>query len=154
MGRKEENIRRAIEHLKGNPLISVAGVAPLYRTDPVGYTDQDWFLNTVADLVTELTPHELLAFLLDTENKMGRERTIHWGPRLIDLDMLLYGDLTIDTPELQVPHPRMGERAFVAVPLADLCPDLLLPGGGRAADLAAGLSRTQRIERWEGIFRG
>lgn len=150
MGRKEDNIRRALDLLNENPSISVTRVAPLYRTDPVGYTDQDWFLNTVVSLETDLSPHELLVFLMDVENKMGRERTIHWGPRVIDLDVLLCGDLTIDTPDLQVPHPRMWERAFVVVPLADLCPDLLLPNGRTAAGLAAVLSRTQRIERWEG----
>lgn len=148
MGRKEENISRAVEYLKEHRNIRVARVAPLYRTDPVGYTEQDWFLNTVAELETGLSPHELLGVLMDTENKMGRERTIRWGPRVIDLDILLYGDLVINTHDLQVPHPRMEERAFVVVPLSDLCPDIRLPGGGTAGGLALDLSRRQRVERY------
>lgn len=148
MGRKEDNIRRALDLLNENPGISVTGVAPLYSTGPVGHTDQDWFLNTVALLETGFSPHELLFFLMDVENKMGRERTIRWGPRVIDLDILLYGDSVIDSPDLQVPHPRLEERAFVVVPLADLCPDLILPGGSTAAGLAAVLSRAQLIERF------
>lgn len=148
MGRKEDNIRRALYLLNRNPAISVTGVAPLYRTEPVGYTDQDWFLNTAASLETDLLPHELLVFLMGVENEMGRERAIRWGPRVIDLDMLLYGDMTIDSPDLQVPHPRLEERAFVVVPLADLCPDIILPGGSTARDLAGVLSRAQLIERF------
>jgi len=149
LGRKEENIRRALELLEGDGRISISAVAPLYRTDPVGYTDQDWFLNTVALLETRLSPSELLGVLMEAENKMGRERAIRWGPRVIDLDILLYGELTINWPDLQIPHPRLEERAFVVVPLADLLPDLRLPGGRTAAELAADLSRLQRVERYE-----
>lgn len=148
MGQKEENIQRALELLGKGGQISVAGVAPLYRTGPVGYLDQDWFLNTVAELETGLSPHDLLKLLMDIENLMGRERTIRWGPRVIDLDILLYSDKAVNTPELEIPHPRLTERAFVMVPLADLCPDLVLPGGRRAADLAADLAKSQNVERY------
>lgn len=135
--------------LEGDGRISISAVAPLYRTDPVGYTDQDWFLNTVALLETGLSPGELLGVLMEAENKMGRERAIRWGPRVIDLDILLYGELTINWPDLQIPHPRLEERAFVVVPLADLYPDMLLPGGRAASDLAAQLSKAQRIESYK-----
>jgi len=135
--------------LKEDRRILVAAVAPLYRTDAVGYTDQDWFLNTVAALETELSPRQSLELLMSIENKMGRERTVRWGPRVIDLDMLLYGNLVINTPHLQIPHPRLKERAFAVVPLADLYPDMLLPGGRTASDLAAQLSKAQRIERYK-----
>lgn len=147
MGRKEENIRRALELLAGDARLTAAGVAPFYRTEPVGYREQDWFLNTVAEYETDLSPRELLEVLMRVENEMGRRRTIRWGPRVIDLDILLYGNITVDLPDLQIPHPRMEERAFVVAPLADLHPDMLLPGGRKAAELAAELSQAQRMER-------
>ena len=149
LGSKEENITQALELLKADGRSLVAAVASLYRTDPVGYTDQDWFLNTVAVLETDLSPGDLLGFLLETENKIGRERTIHWGPRVIDLDILLYGNLTITSTDLQIPHPRLEERAFVVVPLAELFPDLTLPGGSAASNLAAQLSKNQRVEKYK-----
>lgn len=148
MGRKEENIRRALELMERGGGMAVAGLAPLYRTDPVGFLDQDWFLNTVALVETDLSPHQLLAALMDIENIMGRERTVRWGPRVIDLDILLYGEKTVKAPDLEIPHPRLAERAFVVVPLADLRPDLVLPGGRRASSLAADLAKSQRIERY------
>lgn len=147
IGDKEENIKRALDLIRESG-ISVREVAPLYRTDPVGYQEQDWFLNTVAVIETVLPPRELLAALMEIENKMGRKRTVRWGPRVVDLDILLYGDVTLNTPDLQVPHPRMLERAFVMAPLADLRPDMALPGGRTAAQLAAELSKTQHVERY------
>lgn len=148
LGRKEENIRRALEMLGGRRGIGLAGVAPLYKTGPVGYADQDWFLNTVAEIETSLPPRELLEVLMGIEKEMGRRRTVRWGPRVIDLDILLYGEAAIDTPDLVVPHPRLEERAFAVVPLADLRPALLLPGGRAAAALAADLAGAQRVERY------
>ena len=147
LGRKEENIMRALDLLAGDRRLSLVGVAPLYRTGPVGYPDQDWFLNTVAELETGLPPHDLLKILMDIENLMGRERTIRWGPRVIDLDILLYGGRLVRSPELEIPHPRLEERAFAVVPLAFLHPDMVLPGGRKAADLADELSKVQNIER-------
>ncbi|MCL6479767.1 MAG: 2-amino-4-hydroxy-6-hydroxymethyldihydropteridine diphosphokinase [Peptococcaceae bacterium] len=149
VGRKEENIRRALELLAADGRLSPAGVAPLYRTDPVGYREQDWFLNTVAEYETDLSPRELLEVLMRVENEMGRRRTVRWGPRVIDLDILLYGNVTVNWPDLQIPHPRMVERAFVVAPLADLHPDMPLPGGRRAAELAAELSQAQKVERYD-----
>lgn len=148
MGNKEDNIKRALEMLSEDGRISVGEVAPLYRTEPVGYQDQDWFLNTVAVIETVLPPHDFLTVLMDIENKMGRKRTVRWGPRVIDLDILLYGDISLNTPDLQVPHPRMLERAFVVAPLADLHPEMALPGGRSAAGLAAELSKSQHVERY------
>ncbi|BAF58387.1 MAG: 2-amino-4-hydroxy-6-hydroxymethyldihydropteridine diphosphokinase [Pelotomaculum sp.] len=148
MGDKKANIERALEMLKASAGVRVKRVASLYRTAPLGYTRQDWFLNTVAEVETGLGPHELLALLLDIERRLGRVRTVRWGPRLIDLDLLVYGDEEIDTPALTVPHPRMGERAFVMVPLAELVPDLTVPGRGRAAELAEKLAGEQKICRF------
>jgi 2-amino-4-hydroxy-6-hydroxymethyldihydropteridine diphosphokinase len=123
-------------------------MAPLYRTEPVGYTEQDWFLNTVAEVSTVLSPRELLDVLLGIEKSLGRVRTVRWGPRPVDLDIVLYGDERVDKPDLVIPHPCMCERAFVIVPLADLAPELVLPGGRKAADLAAFLRKKQPIERY------
>lgn len=145
MGDKPGNLRAALELLSATPGIRPVRVASMYRTAPVGYTEQDWFVNTVAEVVAELSPHQLLEVLLDIEAQLGRVRTIRWGPRVVDLDLLLYGDRVISEPQLEVPHPRMTERAFVMVPLAELAPDLILPGGRRAEELAAELSSLQDI---------
>jgi len=147
MGDKEHNIKQALEILGGVPGVAIYALAPFYRTAPVGYTEQDWFLNTVAEITTELEPLELLVELLDIEDRLGRKRTIRWGPRTVDLDLLLYGQREISEPGLEVPHPRMLERAFVMVPLADLAPDLVLSGGQKAAEVAGVLRREQEIER-------
>ncbi|MGB9803697.1 2-amino-4-hydroxy-6-hydroxymethyldihydropteridine diphosphokinase [Desulfofundulus sp.] len=141
MGDKKRNLRVALEMLQGVSGITLLRVAPFYRTDPVGYTDQDWFINTVAEVGTTLPPRELLATCLEVENCLGRVRSLRWGPRVIDLDLLLYDGRVIVEPDLQVPHPRMHERAFVLVPLADLVPDFVIPGRGRVRELLAGVDR-------------
>jgi len=146
MGDKEENIKKALEMLKDESGIDIDRVAPFYRTAPVGYTQQDWFLNTVAQIQTTLKPDNLLAQILGIEDFLGRKRQIRWGPRVVDLDILTYGLHVIREPGLEVPHPRMLERAFVMVPLADLAPDLLLPGGKTAEEIAEELKGLQEIE--------
>lgn len=148
LGDKQENIKKALDLLKANGRLSGVIAAPLYKTDPVGCADQDWFLNTVACFTTDMSPHDLLGVLMSMEKEMGRVRTVRWGPRVIDLDILLYGDLKIDFPDLQVPHPRLEERAFVMVPLADLSPDLVMPCGKTSVSLAEELVKTQSIERY------
>lgn len=148
MGDKAGYIYRALNMLGDSPGVEIQALAPFYRTEPVGYTEQDWFLNTVAEIRTSLGPRELLAEMLEIEDRLGRKRTIRWGPRVVDLDLLLYGRQVISEPGLEVPHPRMCERAFVMVPLADLAPHLVLPGGKRAAELAEVLKGEQEIERW------
>ena len=109
-------------------LPGVVAVSTLRETDPVGVTDQPRFLNGVAALETELAPRELLDVLLAVERRLGRERRERWGPRTIDLDLLLYGDEVIDEDGLTIPHPRLHERRFVLEPLADLAPKLVVPG--------------------------
>lgn len=148
MGRKKENIRQALELLAGESGISLVRVAPLYKTDPVGCQEQDWFLNTVAEIETGLPPRELLAALMRIESRLGRRRTVRWGPRVIDLDILLYGETAVCDPDLEIPHPRLEERAFVVVPLARLHPDMILPGGRTAAELAVILAGTQNVENY------
>lgn len=149
-GDREQNLRQAVRMLREAPGVTVRRVAPLYRTAPVGVTDQPEFLNTVVEVTTILSPRELLACLLTIEKLLGRTRGRRWGPRVIDLDLLLYGTESINAPDLVVPHPRLAERAFVAVPLADLAPGLALPGGISAAALAAELRKKQFVERVKG----
>lgn len=150
LGDKEANIKKALELLNTSPGLRVRRTASLYLTAPVGCDGQDWFLNTVAEVETCLAPRELLALLMGIEKKLGRVRSVRWGPRTVDLDLLLYGEEKINIPGLVVPHPRMGERAFVMVPLAELSPELVIPGLGKAAELASALARQQLIESYEG----
>ena len=134
LGDREGTIRAAVAQLPG-----VVAVSSLRETDPVGVTDQPQFLNGVAALETELPPRELLDVLLTVERRLGRERRERWGPRTIDLDLLLYGDEVIDEDGLTVPHPRLRERRFVLEPLADLAPKLVVPGLGGVEELLAEL---------------
>ena len=134
LGDREATIRRAIAALPG-----VLAVSELRETDPVGVTEQPAFLNGAAALDTQLSPREVLDTLLAIERQLGRERRERWGPRTIDLDLLLYGGETVDEPGLTVPHPRLHERRFALEPLADLDPELVVPGRGRVADLLAEL---------------
>jgi 2-amino-4-hydroxy-6-hydroxymethyldihydropteridine diphosphokinase len=134
LGDREETIRAAIAALP-----DVVAVSELRETDPVGVTDQPPFLNGAVALDTALAPRELLEALLAVERQLGRERRERWGPRTIDLDLLLYGCEAVDEPGLTVPHPRLHERRFALEPLAELEPDLVVPGRGRVADLLSEL---------------
>ena len=132
LGDREATLRRALD-LLGDEVVAVSSFR---ETEPVGYLDQPRFLNAAAALDTELAPRALLDRLLEVERELGRTREgPRFGPRTIDLDLLLYGDRTIDEPGLTVPHPRLAERLFVLEPLAELDPDLDVPGHGRVADL-------------------
>jgi 2-amino-4-hydroxy-6-hydroxymethyldihydropteridine diphosphokinase len=134
LGDRERAIRAALEALP-----AVVAVSELRETEPVGVIDQPRFLNGAAALETELSPRALLDILLAVERELGRERRERWGPRTIDLDLLLYGGETIDEPGLTVPHPRLHERRFALEPLLDLDPELAIPGRGRVADVLAEL---------------
>jgi 2-amino-4-hydroxy-6-hydroxymethyldihydropteridine diphosphokinase len=137
VGDRERNIRRALGHMDEEGWL--LRVSTVRETDPVGVSDQPKFLNAVAELDTALGPRELLAGLLAIERDLSRDRTAErrWGPRKIDLDLLLYGDEEIDEPGLTVPHPRLAERRFVLEPLVELDPDLTLPDGRPIRDLLA-----------------
>lgn len=126
IGAREHNLREAIALLAGAG-VRVKRVSSFYETEPVDYLDQAWFLNAVLRGETDLRAGELLRALRALELQMGSKKAFAKGPRLIDLDILLYGDDTIDTPELRVPHPRMLQRNFVLVPLAELEPLLRHP---------------------------
>ena len=125
LGDRQANLRHAIGRLL--ELGYVHEVSSLYETEPVELTDQPWFLNCVVAVRTELLPREFLSGMLAIERSMGRERTQPKGPRLIDIDILLYGATTINTPQLTVPHPAMAERRFVLEPLAEIAPDVKHP---------------------------
>lgn len=140
LGDREATIRTALRRLRDHEEIEVQRVSRLRETDPVGYEDQPRFLNGVVRLQTSLEPRELLTVLLDLERDLGRTRHgPRFGPRTIDLDILLYDDRVVDEPGLRVPHPRIAERAFVLEPLAELDPGLDVPGRGRVQALLAGL---------------
>lgn len=134
LGDREALVREAAE------LIGATRLSSIVETEPWGYADQPRFLNAVAEVETPLTARELLDALLDVERRLGRERGgPRWGPRTIDLDLLLYGDERIDEPGLVVPHPRIDERLFVLEPLAELDPSVKIPGKGTVSDVLAGL---------------
>lgn len=123
-------------------------VASLYRTAPVSPVPQPDFLNTAALARTALPPEELLALAKSLEREAGRRPGVRFGPRPLDIDLLVYGDLRLETPELTLPHPRMRERRFVLVPLAEIAPDLPVPpDGARVADLLARLGEGEAVER-------
>ena len=133
----------AIGRLSGTRIVAVSS---FYRTAPIGYEAQPDFLNAVAEIETALAPDELLTALQAVESVAGRARSFPNAPRTLDLDLLLYGDRTLDAPGLQVPHPRMHERAFVLAPLVEIAPEVAIPGRGPAATLLARLT-DQRIEK-------
>ena len=126
LGDKEANLRKALELLQERG-VEVVKTSSFICTEPYGVTDQPQFLNGVCEVRTSLEPLELLHTLLDIEQKMGRVRLRHWGERNIDLDLLLYEDVVIDTPELKLPHPDMQNRDFVLLPLAEIAPELVHP---------------------------
>ena len=142
-------ITRAFDELAGLPETRLAACSPLYRSAPMGPQDQPDFVNAAVALDTGLAPLDLLEHLLAIEVQHGRRRDgAHWGPRTLDLDLLLYGDLRLDSPGLSLPHPGLHERAFVLYPLADIAPALTVPGHGQLQALLArcGDVRIRRLE--------
>jgi 2-amino-4-hydroxy-6-hydroxymethyldihydropteridine diphosphokinase len=134
LGDREAAIRSAAD------LIGAARLSPLLETEPWGFRDQPWFLNAAAEVETPLTARAFLRQLLDVERRLGRERIgPRWGPRTIDLDLLLFGDERISEPGLEIPHPLLLERRFVLEPLAALAPDLEIPGNGTVSEALAEL---------------
>ena len=139
LGDREATIEEALRLLGTQPGVTVAAVSTLRDTAPVGKLDQPRFLNGAARVETEVSPRELLDALLRVERELGRVRHERWGPRTIDLDLLLYGDERVEEPGLTVPHPRLHERRFALEPLAELDGELDVPGRGPVAALLARL---------------
>ena len=145
LGDRDATIRRAVEHLDEIDGIRVTAVSSLRETPPWGPVEQPMFLNGVAELETDLEPRAVLAELLDVERRLGRVRDgERFGPRTIDLDLLLHGSSVIDEPGLTLPHPRLHERRFALEPLAELAPDAVVPGRGAVGELLRGLAPEER----------
>ena len=125
LGDRLRTLQKALSELQGRPKITVTQVSSVYETEPVGYLDQGPFLNGVLELETSLEPGDLLAVLLGVEARFGRVRDKKDGPRTLDLDILFYGDLLLESEDLILPHPRLHERAFVLLPLRELAPELV-----------------------------
>ena len=140
------HLLRAFDELAQLPQSSLSARSSLWRSAPVGYTDQPEFVNAVARLETDLAPEALLGQLRGLELAHGRERSFANAPRTLDLDLLLYGDESRATVKLTLPHPRMHERAFVLEPLAEIAPELSIPGHGNAREVLSGI-RGQACER-------
>lgn len=152
LGDPEKSMAAALRILDADPDTRVIAVSSLYRTPPWGKTDQPDFLNATAELSTSLSPRELLELCLGAERKLKRVREERWGPRLIDIDILIFGDRAIHEISLEVPHPRMLERAFVLAPLAEIAPEFLISGqtvAARAASIdASGIQRLASGQDW------
>lgn len=127
LGDKASNCRHSLEQIDQLPGCEVTARSDMFRTEPEGVTGQDWYANCVAEVRTGNTPHQLLEDLLAIESGMGRIRTKRWGPRIIDLDILLYGQLTMASENLTVPHPMLHKRRFVLAPLVQLAPNFVHP---------------------------
>lgn len=148
LGEPANTLRRALVVLQHVPDMQLLAASPLYRTAPIGPPGQPDYCNAAASLATALPAADLLLRLQGVERAFGRERDgTRWGPRRLDIDLLLYGDAVIDQPGLNVPHPEMHRRAFVMRPLADVLPDAVVPGHGCVRDLADALGG-DGIEAW------
>lgn len=148
VGDRAANLSRALALLPGYG-VRVTEVSPVYETDPVGYAEQPPFLNAACRAETALSPHELLAAVKAVEAEVGRTPTFVHGPREIDVDIILYGDVRVDTEDLVIPHPRMAQRAFVLVPLADIAGEVVHPAlGATVASLLASVEGRDGVRWW------
>lgn len=146
LGNRLDNLTQALELLQKEAGAKIIAVSAIYETAPVGGPDQEPFLNACAILETALSPTKLLIGMLTIENNLGRVRKERWGPRVIDLDLLIYNEVRMNTPLLELPHPRLSERDFVLVPLADIAPALIVPGlSKKVADLLAVRPATEDV---------
>ncbi|KUO60534.1 MAG: 2-amino-4-hydroxy-6-hydroxymethyldihydropteridine pyrophosphokinase [Gracilibacter sp. BRH_c7a] len=128
-GNRYDNLEKSLNHLNRVPQIDIKKISSIYETEPWGGVEQQLFLNQVILIDTRLDPESLLQTCLEIESAMGRQRRVHWGPREIDIDILLYGDLAIQSDTLIIPHPYMEKREFVLAPLREIAPNMILPSG-------------------------
>jgi len=150
VGDREANLRAAVDAL--DERAHVIRLSSSYETEPVGVTDQPPFLNLVVEMDTELEPPDLLRWLKEIEVRVGRRPTFRWGPRVVDIDILFYGNRVVASKDLEIPHREIANRAFVLVPLAEIAPDLVHPSLGRTVasirDDVAGLETVKRVGDW------
>lgn len=142
LGDRFDNLQEAVDTLFDAPGLVFVSLSPVYETTPVGGPPQGDFLNAVLVAGTRLAPETLLERVLNIENSLDRIREVRWGPRTLDIDIVLFGGVKSDDPHLTLPHPRAHERAFVLVPWADIAPDMDLPGHGRVGDLARAMAES------------
>jgi 2-amino-4-hydroxy-6-hydroxymethyldihydropteridine diphosphokinase len=148
LGDREGQLRAAVAALTTSPDVAVLRASPLYETEPVGLREQPWFLNGVLEVETTLAPDDLRAAVKRLEVEQGRRAGVHWGPRMIDVDILLYDSLQVRTDTLTIPHTELWNRRFVLVPLADLRADLAAPGGVPSRGRIAQGEGTERVRAW------
>jgi len=166
LGCREKNLDRCVRHLTGQDDTAASAepfkpgnVRPVrssdtYETEPWGFTGQGHFLNRVLEVSTAVPPQELLGGIKELESRLGREPGERYGPRLIDIDILLYGREIVDLPGLQIPHPRLHQRAFVLVPLAEIAPDLIHPSLGISiGELCGQVEGKDGVRKWSGTIR-
>lgn len=140
LGDRLDNLQEAVDTLFDAPGMTFVSLSPVYETEPVGGPEQGDYLNAVVVAGTRLAPETLLERVLNIENSMDRIREIRWGPRTLDIDIVVFGGVVSDDPRLTLPHPRAHERAFVLVPWADVAPEMDLPGHGKVGELARAMS--------------
>jgi 2-amino-4-hydroxy-6-hydroxymethyldihydropteridine diphosphokinase len=141
--------RQVFDVLRKHPAINALKVSSLYRTSPVGPVEQDWFINAAAVLQTRLEPQALFELMSEVEKSFGRVRTVKWGPRALDLDLIFYENIQLDLPVLKVPHPMMSKRLFVLMPLAEIEPHWVHPGFGLSVQEM--LNRILELDHQQGI---
>ena len=146
LGDRQEYLLGALQRLSAHPAIELTAVSSLYVTEPWGVSGQEDYFNIVAGLNTGLSPTELLAYTQTIENAAGRHRIIRWGPRQLDIDIILFGDKRINSDQLQIPHPRFKERMFVLQPLYEAAGDILLPDGEHLSTVIKKCAPGQRVE--------
>ncbi len=152
LGDRERNLARGLESLAEKMMIKQ--VSSIYETEPLGYLEQPWFLNMVCCGTTQLGPFELLRYVKDIEGQLGRLASFPNAPRPIDIDILFYDDRVMETQALVIPHPRIGERAFVLIPLVEIAPDIAHPSINMSMrDLLSGLTEAQQVRRWGDVPR-
>ncbi len=152
MGDRLFFLQEALRLLGESKNIQIAKASSIYETEPVGYTDQPAFLNMVIHGQTSLSPEHLLETTQLVEQTLGRKREIRWGPRTIDIDILLYNNREIKMDHLTIPHPRMNERAFVMIPLAEIAPDLIVPGEVAKVAETVALFKGKGVQKWRNKF--
>lgn len=140
LGDRKAMLEAALRGLEASGQVRVVKASSVYETEPIGYVGQPWFYNLAAEIETDLDPDSLLTLTKQVERELNRTREIHWGPRTIDIDILLYDDLVTNGNRLTLPHPEMVGRRFVLEPLVEIAPDLKLPDGRRIADLLPSVS--------------